>query len=199
MKVVGVGLNKTGTTTLGVCLQHWGLHHISYNHEAFELWRLHKYDELLEWVGRYDSFEDWPWPLVFREINERFPGTKFILTRRKDAQTWYTSLCKHAKRSGPTDYRKHIYGWEMPHEHPKEHMDFYEKHLEAVRSHFRGRPNDLLEVCWEEGDGWDELASFLGFEQPNIPFPHANRAPRSVGRLEKLAKRIKGRLPRTGQ
>ncbi len=31
MKVFGIGLNKTGTTTLGLCLQHWGFRHKSYD------------------------------------------------------------------------------------------------------------------------------------------------------------------------
>jgi len=182
VKVVGVGLNKTGTTTLGMCLRQWGFNHISFSENAFELWRSHEYDKLLAWVEKYDSFEDWPWPLVFREIDRKFPDTKFILTRRKNAGTWYRSLCKHAERTGPTRFRKYIYGHEMPHRHERDHIDFYERHLAAVRSFFHRRPGKLLEVCWEEGDGWNELSGFLGLEKPADPFPHANKAPRFFDR-----------------
>ncbi len=175
-KVVGIGLNKTGTSTLGVCLRHWGLKHTSYSVDAFNLWRERNYEGLLEHISHYESFEDWPWPLVYREVDQTFPGSKFILTRRKDAETWFGSLRKHAELTGPTKFRKVIYGYAMPHEHKEEHIQFYERHLQEVRDYFRARPDDLLEVCWEEGGGWTELSQFLGFERPDIPFPHANKA-----------------------
>lgn len=174
MKIVGIGLNKTGTKSLRACMVHWRQKHISYSNDAFELWRTANLDALLAWVNKYDSFEDWPWPLIYKDIDEKFPHTKFILTRRKDSDTWFRSLCKHAERTGPTSFRKHIYGYEMPHNHRDEHISYYERHLESVRQYFRNRPNDLLEVCWEEGDGWEELSIFLGFERPDLPFPHAN-------------------------
>ena len=198
MKVVGIGLNKTGTTTLGACLRHWGLNHISCDREAFDLWRAGKTDELLRWVERFDSFEDWPWPLIYREIDRAFPGTRFILTRRKDPDVWFRSLSKHAVRTGPTEYRRHIYGFEMPQRHEEEHLRFYRDHLAAVREYFRDRPGDLLEVCWEEGDGWRELAVFLGFEAPAIPFPHENRSPTAVDRVKGRAKRFLKRVLRRG-
>lgn len=199
-KVVGVGLNKTGTTSLGLCLRHWGLNHISCNKEAFRLWRESRVDELMESVARYDSFEDWPWPLVYQAIDQRFPDTKFILTRRKDAETWFDSICRHAHRTGPTDYRKFVYGHEMPHNHKADHVRVYEEHLQAVRDYFSDRPGDLLEVCWAEGDGWHELSSFLGFERPEIPFPHANPGwsfpalmyRRSVRGLRRAVRRLRG-------
>ena len=83
MKVVDVGLNKTGTKTLRICLKHWGLKHISCSYEAFTLWRKGDYKALLQWVKDHDSFEDWPWPLIYREIDEAFPGTK-MYPRQKE-------------------------------------------------------------------------------------------------------------------
>lgn len=65
----------------------------------------------------------------------------------------------------------------MPHEHEKEHIQFYENHNKSAREYFKDRPQDLLEVCWEAGDGWRELAEFLNRESPKIPFPHANKSP----------------------
>jgi len=177
MKIVGIGLNKTGTTTLGVCLRYWGLNHISFSAKGFDVWRERDIDRLMRWVGMFDSFEDWPWPLIYPQIDQAFPGSKFILTRRADPQVWYASLCKHALRTGPTRFRAEIYGHAMPQDHQAEHIALYEDHLLAVRRYFKDRPQDLLEVCWEEGDGWQKLSSFLGFDCPTVPFPHANKSP----------------------
>lgn len=176
MKIVGIGLNKTGTTSFGVCLHYWGKRHSSCSREAFRLWREGDLSGLLDWVERYDSFEDWPWPFVYREIDVAFPGSKFILTRRRNPEVWFRSLCRHAELTGPTEFRRVIYGHAMPRGHREDHVRFYLPHNAGVRDYFKDRPNDLLEVCWEEGYGWEELAAFLGLEPPPIAFPHVNRS-----------------------
>ncbi|TAM96045.1 MAG: hypothetical protein EPN40_09640 [Rhodanobacteraceae bacterium] len=177
MKIIGIGLNKTGTTTLGACLKIWGLSHLAFSESAFDLWQRNEIPELLEMAEAFESFEDWPWPLVYRPFDEKFPGSKFILTLRSSADIWFASLCKHADRTGPTRFREAIYGYAMPHDHKDRHIQIYEDHLAAVRSYFAHRPGDLLEVCWENGDGWEELARFLGYRTPTVPFPHMNRSP----------------------
>ncbi len=174
MKVVGAGMNKTGTKTLGACLRFWGLSNVSWSHAAFELWRAGAVGELLDILERHDSCEDWPWPLVFREIDARFPGSKFVLTRRSSAAVWFDSLCRHADRTGPTEFRRAIYGHAMPRGHEADHVRVYEAHNAAVRAHFASRPGSLLEICWEEGQGWPELAAFLGRPCPDLPLPHEN-------------------------
>ena len=113
---------------------------------------------------------------MYREIDRAFPGTKFILTRRADDERWFTSISKHVLRKGRSKYHRHIYGHDFPHEHKREYIDFYETHNRAVRDYFKDRPDQLLEVCWEEGSGWDALAAFLALDRPDIPFPHANNS-----------------------
>lgn len=187
MKIVGIGLNKTGTSSLGVCMKTWGLRQFWFSPEAFDLWREKNIEGLLSMAERFDSFEDWPWPLVYREFDQRYPGSKFILTRRMSADAWFASLCKHAARTGPTRFREAIYGYAMPDGHKEEHIRFYQNHLLAVRSYFANRPGDLLEVCWEEGDGWQKLSSYLGLPDPGIPFPHAEKSPpKSSGLMERM-------------
>lgn len=177
MKIIGAGLNKTGTKTLGACLRYWGFKHRSCSTRAFKLFKGSDFRGLLKIVKEYDSFEDWPWPLIFREIDREFPDSKFILTLRKDPETWFQSLCKHAERTGPTEFRRHIYGHAMPHDHRSEHIRFYESHNRSVEEFFQGRPGKLLKVSWEDGDGWKPLADFLGLEAPDLVFPHENKRP----------------------
>ena len=78
---------------------------------------------------------------------------------------------------GPLDqFEKHIYGHAMPQGHRNEHLEFYRRHNQAVRDHFADRPGKLLELCWERGDGPDDLGQFLGVEGL-VPSPvHANRS-----------------------
>ena len=188
MKIVGVGLNKTGTSTLGTCLRYWGKNHIDFSMRDFYHWANGELDALIHTVDSHDSFEDLPWVMIYREIDARYPDSKFVLTRRKDPQTWFKSLCKHAERKERSDRHLLIYGYETPHHHEREHVEFYNQHLQSVRSYFSERPHDLLEVCWEEGDGWSELASFLDLPVPNISFPHANRRPTAI---QNAARRIR--------
>lgn len=178
MKVVGIGLNKTGTKTLKHCLTHWGMNHQSYDLKAFQLFRDGKIEELLSWMEEFDSFEDWPWPLFYREIDERFPDAKFILTTRLTPDRWYQSLCKMAVRMGPfKDYERHIYGHAMPQGKREEHIRFYERHNEEVEGYFADRPHKLLKLCWEDGDNNDiRLASFLGCEPLKEPIPRINKS-----------------------
>jgi hypothetical protein len=176
MKIFGIGLNKTGTKTLGICLQHLGYRHTSYNFDDLKRFNEGDFDFLFEKMRQFDSCEDWPWPLMFEFLDEKFPDGKFILTKRKTPEIWFESLCKHADCTGPKEARKITYGYEMPHQHRLHHIDFYNAHYRKVVDYFKDKPNKLLVVCWEDGDGWQQLCRFLGKSVPDILFPHVNEA-----------------------
>lgn len=176
MKVFGVGMNKTGTTTLGECLNRLG-----FRHHSFDLELTRAVDEgdlrpVFQVADEYDSFEDWPWPLIYEELDTRYPDARFILTTRKDSATWFNSLKRHADRTGPTAFREIVYGHPMPHGHESEHVQRYEQHNANVRAYFDGR-DDLLEVCWEEQAEWEPICEFLDRPIPGSSFPHANESP----------------------
>ena len=156
-------------------MTYWGMRHISCNEITFKLWRNKDFQCLMEIASVYDSCEDWPWPLFYQELDLAFAGGKFILTVRLNSNIWYESLCQHALLTGPTEYRKHIYGHYMPQGNKQACIDVYEHHNHSVRQYFKDRPNDFLEVCWENGHGWEELSSFLSLPKPDLPFPHANK------------------------
>lgn len=181
MKVIGVGLNKTGTKTLGYYLKHWGFRHKTYDLDAFNCYRAGRLHELLEMMKEYDSFEDWPWPLVFREIDSHFPDARFVLTVRRNPEVWYRSLCNMAVRMGPFyEFEQHIYGHAMPQGHYSEHLRYYHEHNRAVEEHFRDRPGKLLKICWETGDDAKTLTDFLGLEVEDIPRKQVNRSSQAV-------------------
>ncbi|MBI1373228.1 MAG: hypothetical protein GC159_10895 [Phycisphaera sp.] len=175
MKIVGIGMNKTGTKTLGACLRHWGCRHQTFSAELFDQWVAGCVADLIAHAGFYDSFEDWPWPLLYRQLDTAYPGSRFILTTRISSEVWFDSLCRHAERTGPTRFRTHVYGHAMPHDHRDDHIAVYERHNDEVRRYFATRPDQFIELCWERGDGWEQLADFLGRPVPAIPFPHLNK------------------------
>ena len=179
-KVFGIGMNKTGTKTLSVCLKRLGYRNTSYDLDLLKDAKAGHFERIDRVIAEHDSFEDWPWPILFRELYEKYPESRFVLTKRKDSETWFRSLEKQAKMTGPTEFRKLVYGYEMPHENKEEHIRIYNKHNQDVLDFFRNKPGKLLVLCWETGSGWEEICSFLGVPVPNIPFPHANKSARRL-------------------
>lgn len=137
-------------------------------------------DKVLREAEKYETFEDWPWFLIYRELDQRFPNSKFILTLRKDTETYVASLKGHHEREGirNKDFVK-PYWWNEVFGVEPEHWDYrksalrYERHNREILEYFGERINrDLLVVCWENGDGWTELSKFLNKRYPDEPFPH---------------------------
>lgn len=176
-RIFGIGLNKTGTSSLKVAFETLGFRHLSRKPRLFKHWKKREFDTIFEWIEDYETFEDWPWPLMVPELIERYPDAKFILTRRATPQKWVESLKRQSEKTNPDNNpRKVIYGYDYPHGYEAEHIAFYQNHLETMRLIFADRPGQLAEFCWEEGQGWPELCGFLGVNAPKGAFPHANRS-----------------------
>jgi hypothetical protein len=178
-KVFGIGWAKTGTTTLGRCFQMLG-----YRHQGQDL-------GLVRDIGSGDlsrirvaatageSFEDWPWILLYRELDRTFPGSRFVLTVR-DMNNWIRSYANMLRNQGeaPEDLnaiRRIIYGRPFPKVTRRQLIERYQKHNRDVIRYFRDRPDDLLIIDWEQTHGWHELCLFLQKPVPDEPFPHENR------------------------
>jgi hypothetical protein len=175
MKVFGIGLGKTGTSTLADCLRQLGYNHRSWNKKIYDVYARGEMDEFWKVADAHDSFDDHPWPELYRSLDERYPGSKFILTVRKDADTWARSLETHARRRAKRTRVWHIYGMPQGQFDTEKVKQRYLAHNDEVRAYFKNRPNDLLELCWENGDGWEKLAPFLGKPTPPGPIPHTNK------------------------
>jgi hypothetical protein len=182
-KVIVVGMSKTGTTTMGKCLEVLGFN----PHQGHDR-RLKKFlaaggssAAVVAEAAKYRSLEDSPWYMVFRELDQQFPGSKFILTMRKDSLTHARSSWYHGVRAG---YRR----GEPTREYLAEKIRVYEAHNREVLDYFSGRPDDLLAFCLEDGEGWEKLCPFLGVGVPEIPLPHENAGsrPGSAARLSRV-------------
>lgn len=178
-KIFGIGWAKTGTTTLGGCMQILGFNHTSQNLSLVEDLKTGDFSRIMQIAAGFDSFEDWPWLLLFKELDAQFPQSRFILTIR-DPESWLKSYRNMLRSQGsPTDrindIRSVLYGLPFPNVTDAQLLDRFHRHNLDVKEYFRSRSSDLLIVDWEMGHGWNELCSFLSMEIPQLPFPHANR------------------------
>ena len=179
-KVVGIGLPKTGTTTLGYCFRRFGFKHRTFDMDLAVKVKRAQLEQVLKEAEKYETFEDWPWFSIYRELDQRFPNSKFILTLRKDTAAYVASLKGHHEREGirRKDFVK-PYWWDEVFGVEPADWDYeksalrYEKHNQEVLEFFGSRINkDLLVVCWENGDGWAKLSNFLHKKAPDECFPH---------------------------
>ena len=170
---------------------------MSFDLDAFNAYRNEDWAHLKSICDQHNSFENWPWALMYEQADKWYPDAKFILSVRKDADTWFTSLSKHGKRIGPlVDYELYIYGYAIPDENRQAHIDYYHAHNQKVENYFADKPGKLIKVCWEQGDGWQELATFLNRRPPQSEFPHSNKTPSLYEQLEQKYRPILGRYKR---
>lgn len=195
-KAFCIGFQKTGTTSLGAALKRLGYTVASvYGRDlSLETLRASYVARGLETAARYDAVEDMPWPLMFRELDAAFPGSRFILTHRA-SDRWLASIRDHFG-ANPDVMQQLTYGEDAPAPLGCEerYVEVYERHNAAVRAYFADRPGDLLEMDLSSGDGWEKLCPFLGATAPDEPFPRIN----STAQRRSLVQRVRRKLHKLG-
>ncbi len=199
-KIFCIGMNKTGTTTLRYTLQEHGFKvgDESVAQRYMEDYAVRDLSGLIRFCKGADAFQDAPFSCwhTFIILDQAFPGSKFILTERNNAEEWYGSLLRfHSKRFGkdgrvPTaeDLRnakrgegrspyanfKLRFGVSDSNMYDKELLtDYYELHNRMVKDYFRFR-NDLLVLNLEEEDSYRRFCRFLNLRPRLDDFPKTN-------------------------
>jgi hypothetical protein len=192
-KIFCIGFQKTGTTSLGKALESMGYRVCGVCHELLPGLQAGDFEGIKEMVDQYDAFEDNPWPVLYKKLDQRYPASKFILTLREERK-WIRSVSNHFGHT-PSSMLEYIYGYPFPEGHEEIYLKIYRQHNQEVMAYFRERPGDLLILDLEKGDSWEKLSAFLGKTTPPIPFPHANKgAYTSWGRMKKyIWKRLRAR------
>lgn len=183
-KVFGIGFQKTATSSLGKALEMLGYR----VHGPFGWMEPDIQDTALKrarsLVQQHDAFQDFPWALLYKELDVDFPDAKFVLTIR-DEEKWFESMKTHFGIRA-TPMREWVYGVPYPRGQRDIYIQRYRRHNEEVMSYFQDRPNDLLVMNITEGDAWNTLCPFLGHEVPEVDFPRANTAPnRRLSRIKR--------------
>jgi hypothetical protein len=182
-KVFCVGMNKSGTSTVGECLRRLGFEpfagprEIAPRHRELVQPILARgdYEPALGFARDFRGFKDRPWNLwrMPERLDERFPDSRFILTVR-DPESWWRSIHHWMTVANPRSARVLARQLRSESIDREAMVAAYLAHNEAVLSHFAGTGR-LLVMDFARGDGWDRLCPFLDAAIPPADFPRMNR------------------------
>lgn len=170
-KILGIGLSRTGTTSLHRALEILGFKSCHWLTDFRKAYRFH-------------ALTDSNIAFAYHALDIMYPGSRFILTTRHQLDHWvdsmrfmYDHLCRiKSPFDGPMCLNKiftRLYG--RPHHWtPDDLKAAYRRHLDEVLHYFQDRPLDLLTLDITRGDGWAKLCPFVDRPIPDKPFPHAN-------------------------
>lgn len=194
MRVVGVGLGRTGTHSLKIAVEQLlaaPCHHmveVIGNSEQMRLWTAAANGQP-DWPAIFSGYSatvDWPGAGFWRELVEQYPNAVVLLSKRTSAEAWWKSangtIFEMLRRPAPDDPElAELKAWfdAVPRILVRNGVDVgdaaaskaaYERHLDSVRTEV---PAERL-VEWTVGDGWAPLCQALGVSEPDEPFPHVN-------------------------
>lgn len=170
-KIFGIGLSRTGTTSLNNFLRELGYNVIHYPYEQ-DLWAFNN-----------DGGTDITVTNNYKELDLRFPNSKFIHTTR-NKEEWLDSIVPYLERkrswnmgSWAVDNKTKLYGTPFPDR--DQASKAWDKHGYDVYKYFENRLNDYIKIDIVGGDSPKELLKFLGKpEDLMTEFPHDNKLKR---------------------
>ena len=183
-RIFGIGMHKTATTSLHLAMKilNFDSAHWTSAHWAKAIWT-----EMKTW-GKSLTLEksyhlcDLPIPLLFRELDKAYPNSKFILTMLDD-EVWVKAAEIHWSQrnrfraswdSDPFSHKIHQELYGQRHFDREVFLARYRRHNAEVLEYFKDRPDDLLVMRMNDGDGWEQLCNFVGKPIPDVSYPHGN-------------------------
>ena len=164
-KIFGIGLPKTGQTSLAMAMWTLGYKTIQYPYNPSQ-------------IKNNDFALDLPVVINYKRLDKKYPGSKFILTIR-DFDSWLKSMRNHYRRYPASKRYKQqlifrLRFWGTTNFNKKLMTKKYYEHIEDVNKYFKGRKKDLLIINIVAGEGWKKLCPFIGKEIPRKRFPREN-------------------------
>lgn len=201
-KIFCIGFGRTGTTSLESFFRSLG--YTLGDQERGELllreWVAGNFAPIISLAESAQVFQDLPFnlPGTYEVMDLAFPGSKFILSVRRDAEQWFESVVRfHTKLLGrgriPTaeDLRQFPYrypGWileslldvygsrEADPYCKRTLIAAYEGHNAAARTYFQDKPESLLVVNLSELGTAREIVEFVGLPYRGESLPHLNQS-----------------------
>lgn len=178
-KVFGIGLEKTGLTSLLALMISTGLDARGTERAMRRKFFLKKdYKGILDYYDSADFFCDWPTPLMYKPAFRKYGDkSRFILTVRRDSQTCFESVKRHNRYAHPI-LNKHrwYFGRYYPHGFDDEHKAYYENHTHEILDFFNWQDarKQLLVLQVDDKDAIERISSFLELEIELKSFPRRN-------------------------
>ena len=178
-KVFGIGMTKTGTSSLSEALTMLGIPsiHSSSRLKPLVAGNRQRGGKILAGIdNKFQGFCDYPIPHIFEDLDRDYPGCVFIRTVR-DIEPWIRSRLAHFGNNEAF------------------HRDAWEKHQAYLEWYFKDRLAQILHIDICGGEGWAKLCPYLGEPVPDLPFPHKNKT--TARKIRKWAKRYASRWKKT--
>lgn len=150
-------------------------------------------DILAPLIDAYDAFSDIPIPVLYRELADRWPASKFVLVHR-DPVAWVRSVRKNQKNRKLSPFNKvqyHFYmgtGFSAVSELADEDLIvLYFRHLFGVYEFFeaRGELDRLCVVGIGDPEAGEKVSRFLG--KPERPMPNIVGQASDLGEIRRWA------------
>jgi len=163
VKIFGIGLTRTGTTSLTEALKILGYSavHCPMSYEEIE---------------NHEASTDTAIAARFEFLDLLYPGSKFVLTTR-DLDSWIESAASLDRfESDPIwqlETRAKLWGSFLFDR--EKFIEGYHKHHSKVLRHFRNRPNDFLILDLRATEKFEKLCGFLNKPKIESEYPHLNK------------------------
>jgi hypothetical protein len=213
MRLIGVGMPRTGTLTQKEALEMLGFapcyHWVNILADLDEVgsWERALDGEPI-WPEVFDGFEatvDWPGGFFWRALIDHYPEAKVLLSVR-DPDAWEQSFRETVWSMGHGGSLVHLLSSARATVDPrwKRYVALVERMFWSPEGTFANgheRPDQLIDafvrhnedvertvpadrlLVWDVGEGWEPLCSFLGVEVPSEPLPRANDRETFTGRV----------------
>ncbi len=194
LDVIGAGFGRTGTLSLKHALERLGFERcyhmaeVAGNAGHVPVWRAALRAEPVDWEALFTGYRaavDWPVCHFWRELADRYPEARLILTVR-DPESWYDSArdtifrsMREGLASGDPELVERL---EMVVELVRDRtfcgdLDDRANAIRVLREHearvrAEAPPERLL--VYGVGQGWAPLCAFLDRPVPDEPFPRVN-------------------------
>lgn len=177
--IFNIGLNRAGTTSLAQALELLGIRTLHFRYRQRRLYEIIRENmqakrPLLAGPDReYRAFSDFAGQYFFVQLDQCYPGSKFILTTR-DLEGWLDSRERKVIKNRTNPSYRHNF---LDVDRERWTAEYHALHREA-KAFFAGRSESLLVINITAGEGWRPLCDFLGVPVLDVPFPNLNALPR---------------------
>lgn len=187
MIVFGVGLSKTGSTSMATAMPMLGY---QTKDQIFDLNEVDAPVEAATDPNQRYYYKITPIAKKFSEVDKKYPGAKFILTVR-NVDDWLKSCARQFRKPvepGTPGFQRRMETFGAAVFNEDSFRESFARHVQEIKDYFRGREQDLLVIDVCGGEGWDKLCKFLGEKVPSEVFPREN----VTGSRERFFRRLKG-------